>query len=133
MKKSDIDKNLSTLWELSTQNIDNINTKMENLKKLKKSLEGFRKKVLEGVEDIKNKYPQCPHCDYVFELKEGIEIKEEIVELEVPTYWDSGYGDDDKYATYQYFQQSCKCPRCGKTKILKSKRIRKIPGTERGK
>lgn len=49
-----------------------------------------------------------------------------------PTFWDSGYGDDDRYADFRIKDLYENCPKCQKPVTLKLAFFEdQIPGTER--
>ena len=50
------------------------------------------------------------------------------------TYWDAGYGDDDRYADFEVTDLYENCPKCRKPAIIKLAYFeRQIPGTERNR
>lgn len=78
--------------------------------------------ILDG---LKKKHTYCNYCkkySYTSKFKKIQEI-ETCTEI---TYWDCGYGDDDRYGEVEYLVEYLKCPLCGKEKEVNRKYMRLI-------
>lgn len=74
---------------------------------------------------------KCKECGHYFKPnpKKQFATKRTVTS---PTYWDSGYGDDDRYADFEVTDLYENCPKCKKPVVVKLAWFeRQIPGTER--
>lgn len=74
---------------------------------------------------------KCVKCGHYFKPDPKRQyMKKRIVNK--PTYWDSGYGDDDRYADFEVKDLYENCPKCQNSVIIKLALFEnQIPGTER--
>lgn len=112
IKDKDVDKELKSL--------DDLQSICEDLKCL---VEG-RSKLL------KDSRVKCS-CGHYFKSnpKKHYVINRTVCK---PTFWDSGYGDDDRYADFKVTDLYENCPKCQKPVAVKLAFFEdQIPGTER--
>ena len=113
IKDKDVAKELKAL--------DNLQSVCEDLG----SLVERRKKAI-----TENKI-KCKGCGYYFKSNPKKQYTTKRI-VTSPTYWDSGYGDDDRYADFEITDLYEKCPKCRKPVTVKLAWLeRQIPGTER--
>ena len=74
---------------------------------------------------------KCYKCGHYFKP----DSKKQYVTKRIvnkPTYWDSGYGDDDRYADFEVIDLNENCPKCQAPITVKLAWLEhQIPGTER--
>ncbi len=93
-------------------------------KELSSLVERRKKAITEG--KIK-----CKECGHYFKPNPKKQYTTKRIAT-APTYWDSGYGDDDRYADFEVTDLYENCPKCKKPVTVKLAWLEKrIPGTER--
>ena len=113
IKDKDVTKELKAL--------DNLQSVCEDLGSL---VERRKKAITEGK-------ICCSHCKKYFKPNSKKQYSTKRI-AHKSTYWDSGYGDDDRYADFEVTDIYQLCPNCQKPVAVKLDWFEKqIPGTER--
>ena len=134
-----------------------------NKSEMKKLMKVSFSKILEAIKDkdvgkelkaLDNLQSVCKDLSYLVETRKKVITKDRIMCKECGhyfkpnpkkqyttkriankcTYWDAGYGDDDRYADFEVTDLYENCPKCHKPVAIKLAYFeKKIPGTEKNR
>lgn len=108
-----------------------VNKELEALKDLQSVCEDLKylaEKRKQTITKDKLKCKECGHCFKPNPKKQYV-IKHIVNK---PTYWDSGYGEDDRYADFEVTDIYENCPKCQSPIAVKLAWYEEqIPGTEK--
>ena len=133
MKQSEMNEALSGPFKEILNSIKNkdVAIELEDLERLSKTLTSLSAKVGKRMSSIKEGKTCCPNCNHYFKPDPKKQFANKRI-VNKPTYWDSGYGDDDRYADFEVTDLYENCPKCHKQVTIKLAWLeRQIPGTER--
>jgi len=132
MKKSDIKKTLNITSLMQQAKNKDVNAELEDLARIENVLEDLGRKVNLRIQALTKDLNFCPYCKKYFHLDPARCYWNERVEQRI-AYWDSGYGDDDRYVDSKVYYKKIDCPFCGKSQTVDKMIGDDIPGTERDK
>jgi DNA-directed RNA polymerase subunit M/transcription elongation factor TFIIS len=108
-----------------------VNKELEALNDLQSTCEDLKYLAEKRKQTITKGKLKCKECGYCFKPnpKKQYVIKHIVNK---PTYWDSGYGEDDRYADFEVTDIYENCPKCQAPIAVKLAWYEEqIPGTEK--
>lgn len=133
MNKSEIKKIMKTPFSEVLKEIkdEDVSKELKALDALQSVCEGLGYLAERRKEAITEDKICCSHCKKYFKPNPKKQYATKRI-AHKSTYWDSGYGDDDRYADFEVTDIYQLCPNCQKPVAVKLDWFEKqIPGTER--
>ncbi len=130
MKKSDIKKEINIASLMQQAKNKDVNIELADLARIESVLEDLGKKVNLRIQTLTKNLNFCPTCKKYFYLDPARCYWNERVESRI-AFWDSGYGDDDRYVDCKVYYKKIDCPFCKASQTIDKKIGDDIPGTER--